>query len=69
MNRIRYSGIVVAIFLALILSAFNVAPVFAGESSPHEVAPTEEVQDVVEEGVSDEGSGVDTTEENSVRSF
>lgn len=45
MNRIRYSMFIVALMLALILSAFNVAPAFADEATPP--AETQgEVQDI-----------------------
>lgn len=55
MNKTRYSMVIVAIFLALVLSALNVAPAFADESTPPEPAPTEEVTEVTE-SVETEGS-------------
>ncbi|MBL8100280.1 MAG: hypothetical protein JNK81_13945, partial [Anaerolineales bacterium] len=48
MNRIRYSMFIVVLTFMFVLSAFNVAPVFADESNPPEPAPTEEVTEVSE---------------------
>lgn len=50
--------LVLAIFIALTLSALNVAPAFADENTPPEPAPTEEVAEVTESVETEESDEV-----------
>jgi len=44
MSKIRYTLLIGALFLALVLSAVNTAPVFADESTPPEETPTQQTE-------------------------
>jgi hypothetical protein len=56
MHKTHFSGAILAIFLALILGALNVVPVFADESAPPEVVSSEQVDEVKEPEETEEGA-------------
>lgn len=75
MNRVQYGMFIVALLIALVLSAFNTTPAFANEAIPpadetitQEIAPSEEVVNEIEATTNqeDEATPPDVSEVDSV---